>query len=63
MAADTNLYKITYDTEQVKYGPRRVLGPVVGHALGDNSSWCKRPVKIERAVEPVWEDCPEEFLP
>lgn len=60
--ADTSLYRITYNNDSVKYGPRRVLGPVVGHALAGNSSWSKRPVKIERAVEPQFTDVTDEFL-
>ena len=62
MAKDPHLYKITYNNDSVKYGPRTVLGPVVGHALAGNSSWCKVPVKIERIVPAEWEDCTEEFL-
>lgn len=62
MAADPNLYRITYNDGSVKYGPRKVLGPVVGHALAGNSSWCKVPVKLEKVLMPEFEDCTEEFL-
>lgn len=60
--ADTNVYKITYNDGSTKLGERKVVGPVVGHALANNTRWHKRPVKIERAPEPAWEDVTEEFL-
>lgn len=60
--ADTCLYRITYNNGSVKYGPRRVLGPVVGHAKAGNSTWSKVPVKIERAVHPDFTDVTDEFL-
>jgi hypothetical protein len=59
--ADTSLYRITYDTGLVKYGPRRVLGPVLGAMRG--AYWNKKPVKIERAIQPVFEDVTTEFIP
>lgn len=63
MAADPNLYRITYNDGSVKYGPRKVLGPVVGHALAHNTCWHKRPSKIERIPIPAeWEDVTDEFL-
>lgn len=58
--ADTRLFRITYDTGFVKYGPRRVLGPVIG-AMKDN--WYKRPVKIEAAPGDIaWTDVTSEFI-
>lgn len=60
--ADTSLYRITYNNNSVKYGPRRVLGPVVGHAKAGNTYWSKVPVKIERAVAPQFTDVTDEFL-
>lgn len=62
--ADTNLYRITYERGQVKYGPRRVLGPSVGHSNAPGSqAWIKgKVVKVERIPLPDWEDVSEEFL-
>lgn len=59
--ADTRLFKITYDNGSVKYGPRRVLGPVIG-AMKDG--WYKRPVKVEAiVVRPgEWDDVTSEFI-
>jgi hypothetical protein len=61
--ADLSIYKITYNDGSVKYGPRKVLGPVVGHAKARNTYWHKRPAKIERLPMPTtWEDVTSEFL-
>lgn len=59
MMADKNLYRITYDNGSVKHGRRHILGCVLGARV---VRWSKRPVKIERAPEPGWEDVTAEFL-
>lgn len=61
MAKDTNLYRITYNTGLVKVGTRRILGCVLG-AMKE-VGWNKRPVKIERAPRPEWQDVTAEFIP
>lgn len=65
MAADPYLYRITYQNGTVKYGHRKVLGPVLGWANGPHVAWRKGlPVKIERLPLPVeWEDITAEVLP
>jgi len=61
MAKDPYLYRITYDNGVIKHGHRRVLGPVLGAMRAGH--WYKKPVKIERAPEPAWEDVTTEFIP
>lgn len=57
MAADPYLYRITYTNGKVKYGHRRVLGPVLG---AWRAGWGYRVLeKVERTSEPVWEDVTE----
>jgi hypothetical protein len=62
MARDPYLYRITYNDDSVKHGRRNVLGPVVGHARNNNTHWHKRPAKIERVLDPEWEDVTALFL-
>lgn len=57
---DPNLYQITYNTGETKIGRRSKLGPILAALRND---WgYKKPVKIERALEPEWEDVTTEFL-
>jgi len=61
MAADKNIYRITYDDGSVKLGTRKVLGPVVGQAKKGHA-WYRKPLKIERVPEPEWQDVTADFL-
>lgn len=58
--SDPRLFRITYDNGTVKYGPRRVLGPVIGAHKVDH--WGKHPVKVEAIPQPEWQDVTAEFL-
>lgn len=62
MAKDPYLYRITYNNGAVKHGNRHVLGCVKGANNIPGYNY-KSPVKIERTLNPEWEDVTAEHIP
>lgn len=68
MTADHRLFKLTYDSGTVKYGPRVMVGPAAAYTLKHKGSWSHRlgmVTKIEATDMDAtggWDDVTEEFL-
>lgn len=67
MAADTRLFRLTYDTGVVKYGPRAVAGPAAAQTI-KHGSWNHRIGRLvlveatDAEATAGWTDVTEEFL-
>jgi hypothetical protein len=66
--ADDRLFRLTYDSGTIKYGPRVVVGPAAAYTLKHKGSWSYR-VGMLTKVEATdmeatsgWADVTEEFL-